>query len=303
MILKGQNFRILIYDSTASRWKCVGMATSCTVNLTNNTDNASIKDDVGLADKPVMTSQSWNVQVESLDVSDADAILTAIKSFTPFTLLWDETSTIDNQAGEGASYCRRGTAYLNDVTMQFDDRTNSQKQLQFSGSGAIEKINTTLSYQPVSVSSYTKGQFVRLFLSSDNVDTPTRVIAASKTLSIHVSLQMEDATTKDTPGNWQIQEPTGLSYDITTSALVRGADNITSSVQGQDLDSIEEIYEAGTPVKWEIANVSGDNQRTKLSVICSGFCLLTSLQITAQNRSNAIYQATLTGYGTYTVSA
>lgn len=303
MILKGQNFRILIYDSTASRWKCVGMATSCTVNLTNNTDNASTKDDVGLADKPVMTSQSWNVQVESLDVSDAAAILTAIKSFTPFTLLWDETSTIDNQAGEGANYCRRGTAYLNDVTMQFDDRTNSQKQLQFTGSGALEKINTTLSYQPVSVSSYTKGQFVRLFLSSDNAETPNRVIAASKTLSIHVSLQMEDATTKDTTGNWQIQEPTGLSYDITTSALVRGADNISSSVQGQDLASIEEIYEAGTPVKWEIANVSGDNQRTKLSVICSGSCLLTSLQITAQNRSNATYQATLTGYGTYTVSA
>lgn len=303
MILKGQNFRILIYDSTASRWKCVGMSTSCTVNLTNNTDNASTKDDVGLADKPVMTSQSWNVQVESLDVSDAAAILTAIKSFTPFTLLWDETSTIDNQAGEGASYCRRGTAYLNDVTMQFDDRTNSQKQLQFTGSGALEKINTTLSFQPVSVSSYTKGQFVRLFLSSDNAETPNRVIAASKTLSIHVSLQMEDATTKDTTGNWQIQEPTGLSYDITTSALVRGADNIISSVQGQDLASIEEIYEAGTPVKWEIANVSGDNQRTKLSVICSGSCLLTSLQITAQNRSNATYQATLTGYGTYTVSA
>lgn len=303
MILKGQNLRILTYDSTASRWKCVGMSTSCTVNLTNNTDNASTKDDVGLADKPVMTSQSWNMQVESLDVSDAAAILTAIKSFTPFTLLWDETSTIDNQAGEGASYCRRGTAYLNDVTMQFDDRTNSQKQLQFTGSGALEKINTTLSYQPVSVSSYTKGQFVRLFLSSDNAETPNRVIAASKTLSIHVSLQMEDATTKDTTGNWQIQEPTGLSYDITTSALVRGADNITSSVQGQDLASIEEIYEAGTPVKWEIANVSGDNQRTKLSVICSGSCLLTSLQITAQNRSNATYQATLTGYGTYTVSA
>lgn len=303
MILKGQNLRILTYDSTASRWKCVGMSTSCTVNLTNNTDNASTKDDVGLADKPVMTSQSWNVQVESLDVSDAAAILTAIKSFTPFTLLWDETSTIDNQAGEGASYCRRGTAYLNDVTMQFDDRTNSQKQLQFTGSGALEKINTTLSFQPVNVSSYTKGQFVRLFLSSDNAETPNRVIAASKTLSIHVSLQMEDATTKDTTGNWQIQEPTGLSYDITTSALVRGADNITSSVQGQDLASIEEIYEAGTPVKWEIANVSGDNQRTKLSVICSGSCLLTSLQITAQNRSNATYQATLTGYGTYTVSA
>ena len=74
-------------------------------------------------------------------------------------------------------------------------------------------------------------------------------------------------------------------------------------IAGQDLASIEEIYEAGTPVKWQIANVSGDNQRTKGSVICSGSCLLTQLSIQAQNRQNAVYDATLTGYGAYTVGA
>lgn len=301
MILKGQNFRILTLVS--SKWKCVGMATNCTVNLTNNTDDASTKDDVGMAAKPTMTSQGWNVQVDSLNVSDAAAMLTAIKSLTPFTLLWDETSTTDNQTGEGATFCRKGSAYLNDTTFQFDDRTNSTKSLQFTGSGALEKISTTLTYEAVGASSYTKGQFVRLFLSDDNSNTPAKVIAAAKTLSLHVSLSLEDATTKDTTGNWQIQEPTGLNYDISTSALVRGNDTITSGVSAQDLASIEDIYEAGTPVKWQIANVSGDNQRTKGSIIASGSCLLTSLSIQAQNRSNATYQATLTGYGAYTVSA
>lgn len=301
MILKGQNFRILTLVS--SKWKCVGMATNCTVNLTNNTEDASTKDDIGMAAKPTMTSQGWNVQVDSLDVSDTAAMLTAIKSLTPFTLLWDETSTTDNQTGEGATFCRKGTAYLNDATFQFDDRTNSTKSLQFTGSGALEKIVTTLTYEAVSASSYTKGQFVRLFLSDDNTAAPAKVIAAAKTLSLHVSMSLEDATTKDTPGNWQIQEPTVLNYDITTSALVRGNDTITSAVTGQDLASIEEIYEAGTPVKWKIANVGGDNQRTASSTICSGSCLLSSLQISAQNRSNATYQATLTGYGAYTVGS
>ena len=301
MILKGQNFRILTLVS--SKWKCVGMATNCTVNLTNNTEDASTKDDIGMAAKPTMTSQGWNVQVDSLDVSDAAAMLTAIKNLTPFTLLWDETSTTDNQTGEGATFCRKGTAYLNDATFQFDDRTNSTKSLQFTGSGALEKIVTTLTYEAVSASSYTKGQFVRLFLSDDNTAAPAKVIAAAKTLSLHVSMSLEDATTKDTPGNWQIQEPTVLNYDITTSALVRGNDTITSAVTGQDLASIEEIYEAGTPVKWKIANVGGDNQRTASSTICSGSCLLSSLQISAQNRSNATYQATLTGYGAYTVGS
>ena len=301
MILKGQNFRILTLSS--SKWKCVGMATNCTVNLTNNTDDSSTKDDVGMAAKPTMTSQSWSVQVESLDVSDAAAMLTAIKSLTPFTLLWDETSTTDNQTGEGADYCRKGTAYMNDATFQFDDRTNSTKSLQFTGSGPLEKVTTTLTYEAVSASTYTKGQFVRLFLSDDNTAAPAKVIAAAKTLSLHVSMSLEDATTKDTPGNWQVQEPTALNYDISTSALVRGNDTITSGIDGQDLAAIEEIYEAGTPVKWKIANVGGDNQRTASSTIVSGSCLLTSLSIQAANRSNATYDATLTGYGTYTVGA
>ena len=303
MILKGQNFRILTFDSTASKFKCVGMATNCTVTLTNNTDDASTKDDVGMAAKPTMTSQGWSVSVESLDVSDAAAMLTAIKSLTPFTLMWDETSTSDNQTGEQATFARKGTAYMNDATFNFNDRENATKSLQFTGSGALETISSTPSYEAVSASAYTKGQFVRLFLSSDNTTAPAKVIAAAKSLSLHVSMTLEDATTKDTTGNWQIQEPTGLSYDISTSALVRGNDTITSAVLAQDLASIESIYEAGTPVKWKICNVSGANQRTAGAVIASGSVLLTQLTLNGPNRQNATYDAQLTGYGAYTVGA
>ena len=303
MILKGQNFRILTFDSTASKFKCVGMATNCTVTLTNNTDDASTKDDVGMAQKPTMTSQGWSVSVESLDVSDAGAMLTAIKSLTPFTLMWDETATSDNQTGEQAAFARKGQAYLNDATFNFNDRENATKSLQFTGSGALETISSTPSYEAVSASAYTKGQFVRLFLSSDNTTAPAKVIAAAKSLSLHVSMTLEDATTKDTTGNWQIQEPTGLSYDISTSALVRGNDTITSAVLVQDLASIESIYEAGTPVKWKICNVSGANQRTAGAVIASGSVLLTQLTLNGPNRQNATYDAQLTGYGAYTVGS
>ena len=302
MILEGQNFRILTFDSTASKFKCVGMATNCTVTLTNNTDDASTKDDVGMAAKPTMTSQGWSVSVESLDVSDAGAMLTAIKSLTPFTLMWDETLTTDNQTGSSATYQRVGNAYLNDCTFNFNDRENATKSLQFTGNGALEH-DSQVYYDAVSASSYTKGQFVRLFLSSDNTTAPAKVIAAAKSLSLHVSMTLEDATTKDTTGNWQIQEPTGLSYDISTSALVRGNDTITSAVAAQDLASIESIYEAGTPVKWKICNVSGANQRTAGAVIASGSVLLTQLTLNGPNRQNATYDAQLTGYGTYTVGS
>ena len=303
MILKGQNFRILTFDSTASKFKCVGMATNCTVTLTNNTDDASTKDDVGMAAKPTMTSQGWSVSVESLNVSDAAAMLTAIKSLTPFTLMWDETSTTDNQTGEQTTFARKGSAYLNDATFNFNDRENATKSLQFTGSGALEAISSTPSYEAVSASAYTKGQFVRLFLSSDNTTAPAKVIAAAKSLSLHVSMTLEDATTKDTTGNWQIQEPTGLSYDISTSALIRSNDTITSTVEAQEVDNIMGIYEAGTPVKWKICNVSGANNRTAGAVIASGSVLLTSLTIQGPNRQNATYDASLTGYGVYTVGS
>ena len=301
--LKGQNFRILIYDTTDQNFKVVGMATSCTVNQTVNTEAGGTKDDVGLAAKPTPTSQGWNVQVESLNVADVGAMLTAVKSMTPFTLLWDETGTADNQAPEEAAYARKGVAYLSDLTIQMDDRTNCAKSLQFTGCGPVESIVETPDFVPIALGSYTKGQFVRLFLSSDNTATPTAVIASARTLSLHVSLTLENATTKDTEGDWDVQEPTELNYDISTGALVRGNDTITSTVLGKTFADLESIKEACTPVKFQIANVSGANQRTKSSVICSGSCLITSLQATAAVKTAAAYQATLQGYGAYTVGA
>ena len=301
MTLKGQNFRILTLSS--GKYKCIGMATNCTVTMTNNTEDASHKDIVGMAAAPVVTSQGWSVQVDSLSVADVGAMLTAIKSQTPFTLIWNETSTINNQTGVDAAFARKGTAYLNDVTFNFNDRENSTKSLQFTGSGALEAIGTP-SYEAVAVDSFTKGQFVRLFLSSNNSDNPSKVIAGAKQLSLHVSLTLEDATTKDTDGSWVVQEPTALNYDISTTALVRSGDTISTAAGvagGQSLDDIEDIYEAGTPVKWLIANVNGANQRVKGSTIVSGSVLLTQLTLNGPNRQSADYTAQLTGYGAYSV--
>ncbi len=299
---KGQNIRILLQEGT--KFKVVGKSTNCTVTLTGNTDDASTKDDVGMASKPEITSKSWSVQVESLDVTDTAAVLNAIKNLTPFTLIWDETATADNQTAQAAGYSRKGQAYMNDVTFNWNDRENSTKQLQFTGTGALEKVSTAPTMQIVTVDgAYTKGQFVRLFLGSDNSAVPAKIVAGAKSLSLHVSMSLEDATTKDTTGDWQVQEPTALSYDISSNALVKSGDVITSTVLGQDFASIEDIYEAGTPVRFQIANVSGANNRTKGAIICSGSVVITQLTLNAPNRQNATYDTQLTGYGIYTVAA
>lgn len=302
MILRGKNFRVLTYDTTAAKFKVVGMSTNCTVTHQSNTENANHKDIVGIAQLPTVVSQSCNISVDSLNVTDVGAMLTAIKNLTPFTLLWDETSTTDNQTAEGATFARKGEFYLSDATFQFDNRTNSTKALQFVSTGALETLSEAPAVETIAVGSFTKGQYVRLFLSSDNTATPAKVVAAACTLSLHVSLTLEDATTKDTDGNWVVQEPTELAYDISTGALVRGGDTITSATQAQGLSELETIKEAGNPVKWQIANVSGDNQRTKGAVIASGSVILTQLTINGPI-GTADYTAQMNGYGPYTVGA
>ena len=300
--LKGQNIRILLQDG--NKFKVVGKSTNCTVTLTGNTEDASTKDDVALASKPEITSKSWSVQVESLDVTDTAAVLNAIKNLTPFTLIWDEVAAADNQTAQAATYSRKGQAYLNDVTFSWNDRENSTKQLQFTGNGALEKVSTAPTMQIVTVDgAYTKGQFVRLFVGNDNSAAPSKVLAACKSLSLHVSMTLEDATTKDTAGGWQVQEPTALSWDISSNALVKSGDVITSTVQGQDFASIEEVYEASAPVKVKIANVSGANNRTAGATILSGSVIVTQLTLNAPNRQNATFDTQFTGYGTYTVAA
>jgi hypothetical protein len=234
-------------------------------------------------------------------VVDAGALLTAMKSMQPMTLMWDETSTTDNQTTEEASYARKGQAYLNDLTLNFNDRENSAKSLQFTGTSALEKFTTTPITDIVAPGSYTKGQFVRLFLA--DISIPDLVIAGAKTLSLHVSLSLEDATTKDTPGTWQVQEPTGYTYDISSNAIVSSDELITSTVDGQTLASLMEHYEASDLLNWQIANVSGANQRTKGSVICSGQCRISSIAVNAANRQVATYDTSLAGYGDYTVGA
>jgi hypothetical protein len=301
--LKGENVRICIWDADAEKYRVIGMSTGCQITLTNNTDNSSHKDIVGLAAMPVTTTKSWQVSVDSLNVADTAAILTAIKAMEPMTLMWDETSTTDNQTREKATWARKGQAFLSDATFQFDNRTNSTKSLQFSGTGPLETVSASEVTDVIAIGSYTKGETVRLFLSSDNTAAPTAVLAAARSLSLHVSVSLEDSTTKDTTGAWVYQQPTELSYDISSGALVRSGETITSAVGAKSYADIQSLYEAGTPFKWKIANVSGDNNRTASSTIVSGSILITQLTQNDPNRQSSDYTMNANGYGLYEVAA
>ena len=256
-----------------------------------------------MAPMPVTTSKSWQVSVDSLNVADTAAMLAAIKAMQPMTLMWDETATSDNQTRAKATWARKGQAYLSDATFQFDNRTQSTKQLQFSGSGPLETVSASEATQVIPIGSYTMGETVRLFLSANNTAAPDSVVAAARSLSLHVSITLEDASTKDTTGDWVYQEPTELNYDISSSALVRSGEPITSQVGAKSYADIQTLYEAGTPFKWKIANVSGANNRTASSTIVSGSVVLTQLTQNDQNRQSSDYTMNANGYGEYTVAA
>lgn len=303
MAFQGQNFRLLQQDPVTGKYRCFGMSTNASINQSSNTDDATTKDVLGMASMPSVTSKSAQISVETLTITNAVELLKAIASGVPFTLIWDEVSTVNNQTPVGAAFARTCKAYLNDVTLNLNDRENTATSLQFASTSPITKITTTPTYEMVTPGTFIKGQFVRLFLSKNNTDTPANVVLAPKSLSLHVSLSLEDATTKDTEGDWQVQEPTGLSYDISLNALIKSGETITSSVPAVSLTDLQDIYEASEPVKWEIAHTSGANNRTKGEVICAGSAVLTALNISAQNRTVCKYDATFNGYGQYETPA
>ena len=303
MAFQGQNFRLLQQDPVTGKYRCFGMSTNASINQSSNTDDGTTKDVLGMASMPTVTSKSAQISVETLTITNAVELLKAIASGVPFTLIWDEVSTVDNQTPVGAAFARTVKAFLNDVTLNLNDRENTATSLQFASASPIAKITSTPTYEMVTPGTFIKGQFVRLFLSKNNTDTPANVVLAPKSLSLHVSLSLEDATTKDTEGDWQVQEPTGLSYDISINALIKSGETITSSVPAVSLTDLQDIYEASEPVKWEIAHTSGANNRTKGEVICAGSAVLTALNISAQNRTVCKYDATFNGYGPYETPA
>jgi hypothetical protein len=95
---------------------------------------------VGLSSRPTVTSKSWQIQVDSLDISDLGTLLTAIKSKNLFDVVFDETSPSDNRSPENKNYGRRGNAYLSDINITFNDREWSAKNATFTGSGELTSI-------------------------------------------------------------------------------------------------------------------------------------------------------------------
>jgi predicted secreted protein len=114
--------------------------------------------------------------------------------------------------------------------------------------------------------------------------------------TFHVSAQLEDSSTKDSVGDWQEQEVTGLSWDAQTDSLVTLEDNGTNGELPQDLLG---LIISKTKVTITFDQTAGTNNRVaqNSAIKRTGEAYVTDVTITAQNRQNSTFSAKLTGTG------
>ena len=137
-----------------------------------------------------------------------------------------------------------------------------------------------------------KGQNLRILVGG-------KCVAMATSCTFHVSAQLEDSSTKDSVGDWQEQEVTGLSWDAQTDSLVTLEDNGTNGELPQDLF---DIIINKTKVTLTFDQTAGTNNRVAQNSVLkrTGEAYLTDATATAQNRQNTTFQAKFTGTGPLT---
>ena len=137
-----------------------------------------------------------------------------------------------------------------------------------------------------------KGQHLRLLIVEG---TTNKVIALSTEMTLHLSAQTEDSTTKDTTdtnGDWNEYDVTQRSGDIQFGALI----GVGTDAGGKSFaDMINQVSD--TVVNWKVVMTSGANNRVVGKEVCHGQGKLTNLQASAQNRQKATYSGTINIYG------
>lgn len=134
-----------------------------------------------------------------------------------------------------------------------------------------------------------KGQNLRILVGG-------KCVAMATSCTFHVSAQLEDSSTKDSVGDWQEQEVTGLSWDAQTDSLVTLEDNGTNGELPQDLLG---LIISKTKVTITFDQTAGTNNRVaqNAAIKRTGEAYVTDVTITAQNRQNSTFSAKLTGTG------
>lgn len=285
MFRKGQNYRIFINE------RVVAEETSCSVTRGVDTEESANKDlasdstsgEIGGAN-PIPTYKNMQFQVEAQGEGAIALFLTAVGLMNADggVVGWAPTNGTNNRRPQGSLNAVK--AICNDLTINAPNRQPVTCSAQFTAiPGEVDTHTEDNPYVP----SFTvlRGEFLRLFLGASS---PGAVIAQATNCSLHLSLSMEDATTKDvtsasgTTLSFKSQEPTQINYDISSECIYEGG-----------LHNLTE----GTTYVWSLAKASGAGQATKGDVLASGSAMLTNLTANAAVNQSITYSGTFTGVG------
>jgi hypothetical protein len=139
-----------------------------------------------------------------------------------------------------------------------------------------------------------KGQNLRVMVAA--ASGSEKCIAMATSCQFHVSATLEDASTKDSVGDFQEQEVTGLSWDAGTESLVTLTDNGTNGELPQDLLS---LMINKTKVHLVFDQTAGTNNRTgqNSAIKKSGWAWISDIQVNAANRQNSTLSVQFAGTG------
>lgn len=143
-----------------------------------------------------------------------------------------------------------------------------------------------------------KGQNLRVMVgdpasSYQNEQIPT-CIAASRSCTLHLALDVEDVSTKDSEGDFAKQEPVGINWDVSVESLVTDDTEINAK-------KTEELEVGKTYVLLfsRTSDATGGQNRGGIdsSVNLAGYAVLNDLSIQAQNRQSSVANAQFQGVG------
>lgn len=134
-----------------------------------------------------------------------------------------------------------------------------------------------------------KGQNLRVMVGG-------KCIAMATSCQFHIGTTLEDSSTKDSTGDWQEQEVTGLNWDASTESLVTLTDNGSN---GEIPSNILSLIINKTLVTLTFDTTSGTNNRTAQNSALkkSGSAYVTDVSISAANRQNSTLSVKFTGTG------
>ena len=127
-----------------------------------------------------------------------------------------------------------------------------------------------------------------------------KCIAMATSCEFHVAAALGDVSTKDSEGDWQEQDITGLSWDASTDSLVTLEDN---GINGELPTDLLSLIVNKTKLTLVFDQTAGANNRIgqNSAIKRQGQAYLTDYALSAPNRANSTLRCSFTGTGALVV--